>query len=245
MSTKTLLKSLKILVDCDKNIFQTEEAIKTAKSVIEKQQKQISQLQQMLDFKKNICTQERKNVGHLELQAAEFKTAEDEKRNRLHNIRDQKEYKAIEKELQVIVNQRNTQEDALVRSWHTLEQATKNLEQETIATQKNLELINEEIKKQQNLILEYTDKAKLLTKERGDAATQIPEEWLVRYKRMQNTVPDPIVPVQSNCCSACFYSIVPQDLTSLKKGAIIPCHSCYRFLYLEAEIEQNEKQATY
>jgi len=245
MTVKSLWQSLKTLVDCDKKIFQTEADVKQAQAIIEKNQKQISTLQALLETKKNTCAQERKNVGLFELQAAEFKIAEDEKRSRLGHVKDHKEFKAIEKELQTVSQQRMKHEDALIQGWHALEQATKSFEQETGATQQKIELLHQETIAQQDLIKNITENLEHLTKERTDSAAAIPEEWLTRYNRMQNVVPDPVVPVHGNCCSACFYTIIPQDMANLKKVGMLLCRSCYRFLYLDVEEEKDAKQATY
>src|SRR5579862_7394292 len=102
MTAKTLWQSLKLLVDCDRNIIQTEMTIKDIVSGIEKNKQQIDHLIASREAKKNLYAQERKNVALLELQATEFKTDEDEKKRKLNSIKDQRELRAIEKELEVI-----------------------------------------------------------------------------------------------------------------------------------------------
>jgi predicted nucleic acid-binding Zn-ribbon protein len=62
---------------------------------------------------------------------------------------------------------------------------------------------------------------------------------------MKHNVPDPIVPVLNECCSACFYAVLYQDMVKLKKAELLPCRNCYRFLYYDEEEQQDTQQASY
>jgi len=243
MSVKTLWQNLKVLVDCDRNILQTEATIKDAHSGIEKNKKQIAQLLTALETKKTICTRERKNVALLELQAAEFKAAEDEKRLKLNNIKDQREFRAIEKELQAISQKSNNLEDALVQSWQAMEHAIKTLEQETIATELKIAALQEEITAHNELIQKTDKTIEHLMIDRTQATVNIPEEWLIKYNRMKHSLQDPIVPVHGTSCSSCFYTIIKQDYANLKKVGLLPCRSCYRLLYIDTDLDTETKEA--
>ena len=62
---------------------------------------------------------------------------------------------------------------------------------------------------------------------------------------MRRKVADPIVPVLGASCSACYYAILRQDLTKLKKSGVLPCRNCYRFLYYDIEEENDAKKESF
>jgi predicted nucleic acid-binding Zn-ribbon protein len=62
---------------------------------------------------------------------------------------------------------------------------------------------------------------------------------------MKGSVPDPIVPVISECCSACYYSVLHQDMVKLKRSGVLLCRSCYRFLYYDENEQKDLKKATF
>ena len=73
----------------------------------------------------------------------------------------------------------------------------------------------------------------------GNSQT-LPDEWLGKYEHMRGRVADPVVPVQQDSCSACFYSISSRDLQTLKQGDLLQCKDCYRFLYYKSDEAQAE-----
>jgi predicted nucleic acid-binding Zn-ribbon protein len=78
-----------------------------------------------------------------------------------------------------------------------------------------------------------------------EQAKTVPQEWLTKYQRMRAKVADPLVPVMNTSCSACFYSIPPQDLNRLKKNALLLCRSCYRLLYYDKEEEKDSESDSF
>jgi len=237
MSEKTLWQNLKVLVDCDRNIIQTEATVTDTRSRIEKNTKEIAKILTALEVKKSTCARERKNVALLELQATEFKTREDEKKAKLNNIKDQRELKAIEKELQALSQQSNHHDDILVQSWQSMEQAIKSFDHEALETERKITTLQAEIVEQDQLIKKTVVIIEDLIAQRAQAATSIPEEWLTKYNRMKHSLQDPIVPVHGLSCSSCFYTIIKQDYANLKKVGMLPCRSCYRLLYIDTELD--------
>ena len=77
-----------------------------------------------------------------------------------------------------------------------------------------------------------------LTKEK-----QVPQEWMEKYSRMRNCVPNPVVPVVNGSCTACFYSIPHQDFLSVLDHHLIECKGCYRFLYSKERVQDSGEVA--
>ncbi len=91
-------------------------------------------------------------------------------------------------------------------------------------------------------ITSLTQKKELLTvtmteivEQQKQVVDTITPEWLARYREMKTHVSDPIAPLVGPTCSACFYSVRPQDLVRLKNNAILPCLGCFRLLYCDSD----------
>lgn len=245
MTGKALWQNLKILAECDHNILNLEVQKREAQKIFTNDKDLIQKLQQSIVDKKNRFRLEQKNVDLQELQAQDLKTKEEQKRTQLANVGSQKEYQAVRKELDRVSKERDEQEDMLLKAWNQLETAQKNYElEEKNSVSRTAELIEDSQAKE--LVVQKLEQqlAELHTKRTALVET-IPAEWLARYDRMKNNVPNPIVPVIRSSCSSCFYAVLHQDLYKLKKSDILPCRSCYRFLYYDQEEENAAAKAAY
>ncbi|MFH1832485.1 MAG: hypothetical protein ABH827_06865 [bacterium] len=245
METKAPWENLKALVSSDKGLFEKKESIKNTTYVITRNQSLITQLHALIEEKKQFCEKQRKNVSQQEKFAQEIKERENISRKHLDKASNQKEYVATEKELASISKELTEQEDALISSWGHLEQAEKKYAQEQEQNTLKIEELNKEIETKTEIIKTEEIALGLLEEQRLTAIKHIPADWLIRYERMKNSVPDPIVPMINNSCSACFYSVLQQDLYRLKKSELLHCRSCYRFLYYDAEEEKESTKATF
>ena len=245
MTGKALWQKLKTLVDCDKQILETKEKIFSHHKELEKRQKIISKLETCEQEKEKLCIQGKKNVHMQELQAKDLQKKEEDKRQQLLKISNQKEYKAFEKEIKELVHKQAMQEDVLVQAWNQLELTTKDFEKTVEENKIKIKQLKSDIEEQEKTTTILQKKLEEYLQVRQKAAVDIPAEWLSRYERMKNNVPDPIVPVIQNSCSACFYSILKQDLYKLKRSGVLPCRNCYRFLYYNEEEEKDAKRATF
>ncbi|MFA6526798.1 MAG: hypothetical protein WCT20_00025 [Candidatus Babeliales bacterium] len=245
MVGRALWQNLKTLVDCDKKILATHQNIQHINEQIDLAGKQVIALETALENKKRQLIIEKKNVASNELHATHLKNTEEQKRKALDLVKGSKDYKAVEKEIAVACTQRMEHEEILVRSWYTLEQLEKAIitEQQKVIAQN--EILQREIASFREQISTLTHTLTTLNADRENAATLIPEEWLVRYNRMQASVPDPIVPVDQSSCSGCYYAVPRQDLIKLKTAGVLLCRSCYRFLYFNFDEAQDARKAKF
>jgi predicted nucleic acid-binding Zn-ribbon protein len=244
MVEKALWQSLKALVDCDKSIVRIEEEIAQTQAELLKKNQQLVQLDTVLAQQKQAIPVEQKRVNLQELQAQELKAAEERKRTRLDDVKDHKEYKALEREISLLARQRTDQDDELVRRWDQLDKAQKNYDQGLIDHQVQSDLYKEEITGLQTKNPQLAQELQQAHIDRASAAKAIPEEWLAKYERMKHNVPNPIVHVHDTACSACFYTILRQDLAKIKSGGVLVCRNCYRFLYFDQTLELQPQPAT-
>ena len=71
----------------------------------------------------------------------------------------------------------------------------------------------------------------------------IPEEWIEKYERMRNSVPDPVASIEDQVCKACFYTATNQEIELLKRKKLLQCKGCYRFLYINYTAESEDTNA--
>ena len=128
--------------------------------------------------------------------------------------------------------------------WQQLESFKENGGKNNNVKKEKIIQLKEGLQVQKELLVDLKKKEKELEKKRSEAVKLVPKEWLCKYERMKHMVSDPIVPVISESCSACYYAVLRQDMYKLKKSGVLLCRNCYRFLYYdqEEENESNEEQ---
>ncbi len=188
--------------------------------------------------------QKRKEIDLIELKILELDNLEKEKKVALEAIKTQKEADAITKELEVLSTSQQDQEDLLMRTLHELEQTEKKYdeqgileEEQTVEIEKEITDLQAQVKTLQTELIEVNAK-------KTASLEQLPPEWATRYKRMKGRVNDPVVSTLGESCSVCYYQILSQDLARIRKGELLPCRNCYRFLYLEQPKPELEPEAT-
>ncbi|MFH1644126.1 MAG: hypothetical protein ABIA74_03035 [bacterium] len=245
MIGQPLWKSLKALVEIDNEAKKIKEKILGGNQNIEEKKLLIPKIQKEIQVLELKCKETKKMVDEEELIANDLKEKEDEKRVALDKTKNEKEYRAVEKEIKKITQDRMELEDILIQSWHKHDQAKKLLDEESKNKNQKIEDIKKEIIDHEINLKELNLKLKEVEEKRKNAIDNIPDEWLQKYNRMKEHVTNPIVPVMQNCCSACYYSVIRQDLQRLKKSGVLLCRNCYRFLYYDEEEEIEETNNSY
>lgn len=193
------------------------------------QQKKLLQVQ--LEELRLLLIEYQKNVNAQELSMKTLDNRETELKYRLDNVTGVKEYSSLKNEINVIHEQQQACEEDLIEAWDKLDHTQKKYKSEQLLSEaKNIELsqqqdnLSKKIKNLNSAIEEHELQRKAYVE-------VLPEELLNNYEHMRGQVKNPVVPVENNSCSACFYPIPGQDLALLKKGKFLPCKSCYRILY--------------
>ncbi len=145
------------LVELDKKISSFEKCLQKNEKLIKENQEKLVALQKNLETTQNNLKGKRKEADLIELKIRELDAKEADKKKTRNSLKDQKSYKAIQKELSVIDIERKDQEELLVSTWHEVESAEKKLKTEkaTLETQdKEIEETTLEFKKENETILE-------------------------------------------------------------------------------------------
>jgi predicted nucleic acid-binding Zn-ribbon protein len=245
MIEKSLWQQIKDVVDCDKALRQLQQDITAHQQGIVQDKELIKRQTAEIAAKKQQLTLAQKNANLNELTVKELKESEDAKRARLDTVSNQKEYKGFEKEIENLSRQRSIQEEQVVKQWFAVDALKKEIETQEQTIGKTATEKEHDITVKQEIIKELEAKLIATTQARAVALNLLPKEWITQYERMKNSVADPMVPVLGTSCSACFYAIPHQDVTKVKKGNVIICRNCYRFLFYDEQATDSATKASF
>lgn len=259
MAAAPLWQQLIQLAELDKKQATVQSQVAKIEKEIAQDQQMLPELERTIAELKQAVHDAKKHVDHQELNAKTLKEQEENKRKALDEVTNEKMYAALEKEIASISQELLEQDDLLMKAWHALDQAKQKLAGSAELEAKMVTLKNDAAEKakgiaalQEQIDAVEQEKAAFIgggtsgggNTSGGDSGT-IPEEWLAKYNRMKTRVADPVVPVINTSCSSCFYSVPPQDMNRLKNQALLPCRSCYRYLYYNREVEEETKEASF
>jgi len=186
---------------------------------------------------KNEMHDAKKEVDKQELELKSLDQREKQKKEQLENLTDHKQYQALKNEIDGLKNKQHQLEEVLVSAWNQLESTQKEFEFAQAEYPTKADDINGSIKQKESEISTLQTQLDEQNNQRPSKEKTVPAEWLEKYAMMRSRVTDPVVPVLHGNCSACFYKITEQDLSMLRKRALLQCKSCYRLLY-SSELEK-------
>lgn len=231
------LQSFIDLVTFDQNLIKLENSVESSSDKVNQLRRDLEQLQQLLHVKESEKKELKKQLDLQELTVKELQEKEKHQVDVYQAAATTKEQDAAHRELEHVKVERDKQEQRLMKLFNTYESAEKDLESARQAHEAKSTEIQAEISKEIEIMQGFEKELEDLEQQRDTRLATVPDEWLKRYENMRGRVVDPVVPVQQDSCSACFYSISSRDLQTLKQGDLLQCKDCYRFLYYPAETE--------
>jgi len=225
------------LVNFDQKTASFLKEIKKIKSDIVVLQKEKDDLQDDMENAKNILHDTQKEVDMGELEMKEYDQKVQEEKERLDKVTNQKEYSSILKEIETLETKQHEAEDPLLLAWNKLEQVKQEFKKKEQEFDKKIVEIDQQVKDKNKKIEELENQLSEHNTLRDEKLKIVPEEWLEKYDMLGARVSDPVVPVETGICSACFYKVTSQNMIEMKKGKLIQCKGCYRFLYIKKEKE--------
>lgn len=221
------------LVTFDQNIVKNNEEVKKLEKEISTLTNEIQSIQINLETVKNNWLATKKEVDQKEFKMKELDQLESDKKKKLENAQEQKEYVSLKKEIEKIKQTQYELEPILLENWKKNETAKKEYEEKKGIFENKIIEIQDKINEKNNQIKTLKENLEQLNIERKDKEKNVPEDWIAKYNLMHMRVTNPIVPVVNNVCSACFYHITSQDMIDLKNKKLLQCKRCYRFLYIK------------
>jgi uncharacterized protein len=222
-----------------------DQEIHTLKQTIERLEREILELQnhaqsvrlQSEEIKQEIL-QWRKVVDENELRIKEYEQQAKDRKKHLDNASNNKQYEALKSEVSQLNRAQHDLEPVVFEAWQRLEAAQ---ERHAIVIKENgavLATDEKAVEEKQQEIAQLHQSIVHKKKERHSKTVDIPTEWLEKYEVMGTRVPDPVVPVEVQACTACFTQLTSQEMIMLKRGALLQCKRCFRLLYLPDSTEQ-------
>jgi len=225
------------LVDFDQKTVAFKKNITTLKNDIGTLEKELVDLQVDMQNAKDLLHDTQKEVDMGELAMKEYDQSIKEEKIKLDKVTNQKEYAAILKEIDHLEQKQHDSEEPLLLAWNKLEQVKQEFKKKEEEFEKKKAEINQKLEETNKQIKEVEDQLEEHAARRGEKISMVPEEWLEKYNMLGARVSDPVVPVESGSCSACFYDVTSQKVIEMRKGKLVLCKGCYRFLYVKDKEE--------
>ena len=221
------------LVTFDKDLITIERDIVKNRKKIENVLSDLSRENDEFDDTRSLKIESKKAVDEKELYMKVLDDKESQLKQKIDSISNQKEYKALQREHDQLKEDRLAQEQILLQLWNKFEVIDKSYASKQLAHTEKVKELEEEIASIQASTKKLTSDLKALEKQREEKQEDVPEEWLDIYVNMKGRVEDPVAPVISESCNACFYMVTASDMQRLKRNELLQCRECYRLLYLD------------
>ncbi len=219
------------LITFDQKILANEKNITLLKKEIADLHYKEKQVTSQLEQTKFNATNARKEVDRLELEMKTLDSSEREKKQRLENYTDYKQYQSLKSEIDQLKRKQAENEEILVGAWNQLEATQKAYESLKLIHAQSMQELEQSIQKKEQEIKEIEQDLKEKNSERVEKEKLVPSEWIAKYVMMRSRVADPVVPVLNGNCSACVYGVTEDDLISLRRKKLLQCKGCFRLLY--------------
>lgn len=239
--TQTPFEQFIALVEVDQKINSLNNQIAAHKKKITDLQKESQSHLLALEKVKERYEHTRKEVDSKELEMKILDQQEAEKKLKLDQVANHKEYQSVKAEIDALKKSQHDLEESLIGVWNQLENSKKELDSSTtLLEQQNLQ-IKQQIEQLESQIKEISVQRDEQIEQRALKEPAVPTEWIQKYTIMRSKVSDPVVPVLDGSCSACFYKVSAQDMQDLKRRKLVQCKDCYRLLYLQ-EAQQDGQE---
>ena len=204
------------------------EEIERERQIIEKINSEINQLNDKIE-------QAKKERRSKELETQSATDLLSNTKNKLPNVKTNKEYSAILQEIENLKNKINSLEEGEIELMESIEENQKEYERK-IKQKEEEEQKFFEIKKRKEEELENLNK--LLEEElshKNELAAKIESKWFEYYNKVMDIRKGlAVVTIENNTCCGCHRSLRPQLSIEIRQNdSIITCPYCSRFLFSE------------
>ncbi len=225
----------KDLIAFDQELASLQESCQLFSKTFSDMQTEHSLLEKNRDQALKKMQQAHADLQYKEKTIAEFDDTVRMLQHKLDSASDERIYRSLKTEIAHCKAEQYGYEDIVLAADAVYQNALKQYQLEESKVADHALLMERE-----RLLMEAQKKSwqeKMITAQelRKEKEQLVPEAWLIKYKRLQGTVKNPVVKVVDGACNACFNSLLPHDTKALMHYAMIECRGCFRLLYLDAE----------
>jgi predicted nucleic acid-binding Zn-ribbon protein len=161
-------------------------------------------------------------------------------RTRSSEIKNNKEYQAVLKEIEAAEQENKAIEDDILGLMEKIDAAAGHITASEQRAKEEAAEIQAEQKQQEAALVKLEEELKAIEEERQKAMVRIPKPVLSQYQRLLGTKAGiAIAEARGESCSGCYMSIPPQVYVNVKKNeSVITCPNCGRILYFKETIVQ-------
>ena len=172
-----------------------------------------------------------------ELQAAQEQVKKYQ--GQLYNVKTNKEYDALQAEIQAQKNRISELEDAILQLISDAETEQETLETIRGETESLIEQFSEERTALETRLSAVDEDVAVKMDERKRMAMRVENPVLKVYDRIRRNLRGmTVVPLKKGACSGCFHVIPLQVIMQIRQGQrLVSCESCGRILILEEGLE--------
>ncbi len=157
---------------------------------------------------------------------------------RTPDIKTNKEYTALLKEIETAEQENKTIEDDILKLMERIDAAAGEITSAESRSVEEAAAIQAERKQLEENMARLDGELASIERERGELAARVDATLLAQYeKRYRSLSGKVVVEARGESCSGCFMSIPPQIFVNVKKNEnIISCPHCHRILYYKDAI---------
>jgi predicted nucleic acid-binding Zn-ribbon protein len=235
---KDKIKELILLQDCDNKIKEINIKKKGAPLRLQDLKKELDEMEMLLKAKKDRLESIKKDRRAMEQGVQDLESRMEKSRIKLSNIKSNKEYTAVLKEIEDQEKEKSLNEDNLLHLMDEIEVLDKNLMEgnsELAGLKDQYARTMEEVEKE---IKELDERMKALEQKRMMFCDSIDKDLLKRYLLLQGRKGGiAIGSVIGGVCQSCHMGIPPQQFNELIKcDSLTTCPNCNRMVYWGEDI---------
>ncbi len=228
------LLNLLVAQEIDLEIDRLVNAKKEYPQEMEKLQKEIDDLEKGVENLKNKILENKKSRDLIEDEIAAEKETLEKKEKRLLETKSNKEYTAVQHEIEAAREKIDNFETEDLELMNDLDELTPNLEEMSGKLETTQQENTEKIKEIQTKFDSIESDIAALDSKREEAISAVDGRPLVAYKRLRQSksgIAISAVDHQKHACTGCFKQLPPQKVMEVRRAnKLIFCENCGRIL---------------
>ncbi len=239
---ETQIHLLTALSFIDGQLDELEEEFGDLPDKVKKIETKLNKQKKLVDETKRILDDVRKFTSDSKTALIDLKDKEEKLTKKQFNVRNNKEFDAITKEIEHVKNEHSRILDEL----RTVGVKEENLKHMLETQKKDADETKAELKETQqefeDIASDTNDEVKTLREKREEIYNQINKKFIEEYDRIRTLMKDAVVTVKRNSCSGCFNSVPPQMIVEIRNNldTAFHCEACGRILSPE-EVSVSEE----